>query len=81
MESSTFCRNLRRNIFFVMLWQKTTSELSVQLDFGQNSYKFALVPTRDNTPIFSEEKCFPKYRLSSANVKKYLVIVIKYYVA
>ncbi|OGS46538.1 MAG: chromosome segregation protein SMC [Elusimicrobia bacterium RIFOXYD2_FULL_34_15] len=38
--------------------QKTTSELSVKLSFESNIYQFSLVPTLDNTLIFSEEVCF-----------------------
>jgi predicted ATPase len=40
--------------------QKITDEVSVQLDFEENGYGFTLVPTRENTLTFSDEKYFEK---------------------
>ncbi len=43
---------------FVYFGQKQTESLYVKLDFGHNSYEFSLIPTRDNTLIFSYEHCY-----------------------
>ncbi len=38
--------------------RKATDEIRIKLDFGQNSYEFALSPTLDNSFFFSDETCF-----------------------
>jgi predicted ATPase len=38
--------------------QKITDKMSVKLDFQQNGYEFELIPTKENTFVFSHEGCF-----------------------
>lgn len=43
--------------FLLHFGQKTTKELFVKLDMENNSYQFSLMPTLNNTLIFSNEVC------------------------
>ncbi len=38
--------------------RKITNELLVKLEFDKNTYEFGLVPTKDNTLVFSKEDCY-----------------------
>ncbi len=37
--------------------KKHTDKLSLKLEIGQNTYRFSLIPTQENTLIFEDEQC------------------------